>query len=865
MTMMYKKNLPEELFRQESHADILKRVCSALKIDKSSTDNFVASLPFSDRDATCGCENEFQAVVMGSPEDVDLPITIKASSCYRNLLKRNRRYRENHKKVTGFEQYLAPDGSGQSQKHLPDANLQEDLVVNQYLHMDNISLGNKTNSNPEPLEEAGSRSDKDVNSHNQNKSFTNVWENSWVRFPKHHLNLYANQVLDNDLHYDKQNLISGYRKDINRFLINIDGVDFLRIPISYLLKIALANAVGNPALHPELRSTARKMMNCCINDNSSPEILSFFPSPLRIATGREIKAVRETAIRFLLIQLLTAYANKRFRLMKNGQKALVYFASHTPHRQKKFNDFVPDSFYRDIFMSPCLSGWDRGEEKMAYMHICHRVLSRSRLNAVNKLKDAGIIVSNLVVLPNISDVSLANNGTHISIGSKKISALLKNGDPDFTSKDEKYFGDLCIKICEHFLPLFVGTYSATPYRIDFEDFHPEKILGFLPHELDFTHLRMIWQQWKRKADLKIFSRPVTPFGPESLDQFIRRFFSLKGDIVPDFRLIDYFAAVMSTDENSALDGQEGNEKSLAMDLQDMGVFDARMPLYMLMRLRKEAVHGFSGIEARYYSTFESLFNDFGEAIQIQRLIMMLAWKLIIDQKVTHEDIPDMPELESERRQIFFGAAIGIKTVFIKENTPNRFLGSILFTIQQRKKLTRSIKYPGFYKVLIQDYLVALVDIVENEGKEIINSPELHRSVRNLKKRIESPSESRVSERMISEIIKKEGHKKAMDMRAEDFNQASERYLRDDLRKKHMSEGFRTLEEEIQQLDLWVSFRDPSRMEILSSVLEENESACNFLSNNKEALLNESATEEVLEKTIQLIVLTVEQTLHSTSI
>jgi hypothetical protein len=32
---------------------------------------------------------------------------------------------------------------------------------------------------------------------------------------------------------------------------------------------------------------------------------------------------------------------------------------------------------------------------------------------------------------------------------------------------------LAIKIVEHFLPLFVGAYSAAPYRLDFADFHPE--------------------------------------------------------------------------------------------------------------------------------------------------------------------------------------------------------------------------------------------------------------------------------------------------------------------------------------------------------------------------------------------------------
>jgi hypothetical protein len=151
-------------------------------------------------------------------------------------------------------------------------------------------------------------------------------------------------------------------------------------------------------------------------------------------------------------------------------------------------------------MNPCLSGWDRGEDKHRYMHLCHQVLSRSQLNAVIKLKDAGIITRNLVVLPSTSNVSLATNDTHVSLGSRILTRLSKDGSPAFTARHEKYLGDLVIKIVEHFLPLFVGTYSAAPYRLDFWDFHPEKALGFLPHELDFTHLRMLCATMRSAVD-----------------------------------------------------------------------------------------------------------------------------------------------------------------------------------------------------------------------------------------------------------------------------------------------------------------------------------------------------------------------------
>ena len=76
------------------------------------------------------------------------------------------------------------------------------------------------------------------------------------------------------------------------------------------------------------------------------------------------------------------------------------------------------------------------------------------------------------------------------MGSRSLTRALEEADAAAALREEKRLGDLAIKIYEHFLPLFVGTYSAAPYRIGFTQFHPERLLSFLPHELDFTHLRL---------------------------------------------------------------------------------------------------------------------------------------------------------------------------------------------------------------------------------------------------------------------------------------------------------------------------------------------------------------------------------------
>jgi hypothetical protein len=96
-----------------------------------------------------------------------------------------------------------------------------------------------------------------------------------------------------------------------------------------------------------------------------------------------------------------------------------------------------------------------------------------------------------------------------------------------------------------------------------------------------------------------------------------------------------------------------------------------MPLYMLCRLRHYRDMGFSGYEARYFSLFENLVDDMGAAADLQVPITLLAYKYILERKVCHQSIPDNPTVESERRQFFFGSAIGIPTFYVHKNSTNR--------------------------------------------------------------------------------------------------------------------------------------------------------------------------------------------------
>ena len=768
----------------------LFKLIHVLGIDTASKDGLARTLPFTPKDTTAGAENEYQTAVVGDRDCVDLARQIEASGFFRNLKKRAQRGDALHSSITALERFLEDNADS-------------------------------------------------------------VWENSWVRLPVDRLNPLSRSILDIDLRADKACADSGPRGDACRFSCHEADQEYLRIPISYLLKLSLADAVGEAHLDAFIEKSGRKAMAHFLSDNTSPETFSFHPVSMSSEFGMGRAIARETALRYLLSQLLIQYANRQFGLVESGQKAELYFAPHPPVRQKRLNSLISDSFYRSLFMSPCLSGWNDGEAKHRYMHLCHKVLSRSQLNAVIKLREAGIVANNLVVLPSTSNISLANNGTHISLGSRKLTRLMAAPGSGFGPLEEKHYGDLAIKIVEHFLPLFVGTYTAAPYRIDFVDFHPERVLGFLPHELDYTHLRMLWRRWKKKASLRILGRSLTPFGPEWLDRALARCLALKGDHVPDFRLIDYLVALMATEESPALDGCMDNDLRLKQDLGDMGVFDPCMPLYMLYRARCFETMGFTGFEGRHYSLFENLTQDMGQAANLQMLITAIAYKYIFSGQITHADIPDQPFVESERRQIFFGAAVGIPTFYVRSDTPNRLLARMV----KRTVNTRSSRrYSGYTRVRAVEFKQALTAMIREDAPELIEMAGMAETLNDLDRRIGDRTHHAVADRLTRRICDMAGAKSSTRLSGEEFNASAESFYRNKLKKEQMSQALDLLCEQARQLDNLSTWRRGVYNQALFSTLKGRDAAT-FVDTLRSAVLDEDLPVPVLRRLIHLMLLT----------
>jgi hypothetical protein len=236
----------------------------------------------------------------------------------------------------------------------------------------------------------------------------------------------------------------------------------------------------------------------------------------------------------------------------------------------------------------------------------------------------------------------------------------------------------------------------------------------------------------------------------------------------------------------------GNQDRLKRDLEQQGEYDTRMAFYSLYRLREFARMGYTGFEGRLYSLFDRLEEDLRQAAEVQNLVTALAFKYIREGRVSHGSIPDDPSIESERRQIFFGAAIGIPTFFIREATENRFLRMI---VSRCARTRSSHRYAGYLRVKQQEYRLALVDTLQRDGAELIERLGLGDTLADLRQRIEDPTGSSSAGRLTAAILRELNVRSPMDVPAAEFNRAAEQYYREGLRRQHLREAFETLEEE----------------------------------------------------------------------
>jgi hypothetical protein len=392
----------------------------------------------------------------------------------------------------------------------------------------------------------------------------------------------------------------------------------------------------------------------------------------------------------------------------------------------------------------------------------------------------------------------------------------------------------------------VGTYSAAPYRIDFADFHPEKLLSFLPHELDFTHLRFMWREWKEKARMRVLGRAVTPYGPQEVDNFRARILGLRGDLVPDYRLLNYPVAWLATEHSSALDGTPGNVGRLVAELDELGVVDKRLAFYMPVRLREFGRMGFSGFEGRYYSLFPTFQRDMAPAGDLQQLLLMVAYRLVLDGSITPEDIPDDPTSESERRQPFFYAAAGLPAFYVHKKSRNGLLRDIL---PHCKRTRSSWRHPDYLRVSIRDYREALITWLEVNARETIDQAEAKLTMIELRFRLADQG-LQAHRRTIDSVAQAAGGGNPMALRSREFNRVAEQYYRETLRKANLREAVEQLREQAAAL----AKSDRPELGALVRFGVRVQDHVRFLDSIAERLVNDELTAQEVTTVLNLLLL-----------
>jgi hypothetical protein len=288
----------------------------------------------------------------------------------------------------------------------------------------------------------------------------------------------------------------------------------------------------------------------------------------------------------------------------------------------------------------------------------------------------------------------------------------------------------------------------------------------------------------------------------------------------------------------------GNHERLKSELSEMGIFDPRMSIYLLYRQRLFGTSGYSGFEGRSYSLFHSLQEDMAEAVNIQNLVTALAYRYIQEEKVHHHDIPDQPSIESERRQIFFAGAVGIPTFYVRADTGNRLLRKILSHVRSQRN---SLRYKGYVRVKIDDYKLALLHILESDGADLIDQLGLAGHMQSLRTRLIDSSASTYG-KIISAVQEELPRKRTpINVSAQEFNMATERYYRTGLKQKHLNEAISVFVDDSKRLE---RLEDPHFKQVMASIGLDI-SGAEFIGRHRESIIRETAGPETLLQMLRI--------------
>jgi hypothetical protein len=207
-------------------------------------------------------------------------------------------------------------------------------------------------------------------------------------------------------------------------------------------------------------------------------------------------------------------------------------------------------------------------------------------------------------------------------------------------------------------------------------------------------------------------------------------------------------------------------------------------------------------------------------------------------------------VESERRQIFFGSAIGIPTFYVRKDNPNRLMREILALAQQTRT---SRRYPKYIRIPALAYRRALLGLLRRDAQDLITLLDLEETMRDLEQRLEHPEEHAAAFRLTRQVLGPR-KKNPLKLNAHEFNQSMETHYRGSLKKSHISEALCVLRGEVRRLDSWESWRSVSYNLALLKIMNGRNTS-EYIREMEPDILDETLSSDLSRKLIQLILLT----------
>jgi hypothetical protein len=175
-------------------------------------------------------------------------------------------------------------------------------------------------------------------------------------------------------------------------------------------------------------------------------------------------------------------------------------------------------------------------------------------------------------------------------------------------------------------------------------------------------------------------------------------------------------------------------------------------------------------------------------------------------------------------------------------------------VKRAERVRPSRRYPGYLRVYQAEYRRALIRALREEAADLIEAFGMQETIRDLEVRLADPDGESAAGRITRMIVDELGVSSPLRAEGESFNVAAERVYRNRLRRTHLEEAFRFLDEDCVMLDAGEAGMGGACREAIRRILGQVR-AVGFLAGLRRRVIEERAPAADLRRLIHLVLFT----------